>query len=248
MIAEKMAKGYDKLALDYGMLLDLPFNEGIGALTRDIAKPHHQDVAFVGPTWDKVAISNSNVLSFDGGTDYLECPATATADLDFTFEDYSIGCWVNWEDTGIVGEIVVGRYDIDVAHSGWELYLAWNGVVDSLNLRHHHAGTLVPPITGNPRSSCYSVGWTRGVWCLLGVSRTGGSEALHYRNGVALAMVTSGLVNPETCSEDLVIGVRWNKIATWYKGKMKRLRIWNRALSQNDWRNMFELERYLYSV
>ncbi len=241
----EMVKGYDKIETNFDTLLDLPFNEGSGLLTRDIAKPHHQDVLLVGPTWDKIALSNASVLNFDGLTDYLECPAVATADLDFTFEDYSILCWVNWEDTGIVGEIVAGRYDIDVAHSGWELYLAFNGGVDSLNLRHHHAGTLVG---GVPRSSCYSVGWTRGVWCLLGVSRTGGGEALHYRNGVALAMVTGGLVDPETCSEDLVIGARWNKVATFYKGKMKRLRVINRALGAEKMSEIFETERHIYGV
>lgn len=242
-----MVKGYDKIETDLGALLDLPFNEGTGLITRDIAKPHHQNVSLVGPTWDKVALSNASALNFDGLTDYLECPAAATADLDFTSEDYSIVCWINWEDTGIAGEIVVGRYDIDVAHSGWELYLAFTGV-DSLTLRHHHAGTLVPPVTGNPRSACYSVGWTRGVWCLLGVSRTGGGEAQHYRNGVALTMVTSGLVDPEPCSEDLVVGVRWTKNATFYKGKMKGLRIFDWVLSAGEMLEIFETERALYGI
>lgn len=242
-----MVRGYDKLDLDYGMLLDLRFREGVGAVTKDIAPPHHE-LTMVGPTWVQTPLANVTVLDFDGASDYLECPAADTADLDFTTDDYSIACWINWEDTGVAGEIVAGRYDIDVAHSGWELYLAWNGAVDSLTLRHHHAGTLVPPITGNPRSACYSVGWTRGVWCLLGVVRTGGGEAVHYRNGVALPMITSGLVNPETCSEDLVMGVRWTKNATWYKGKMWGLRIWDRALSLFEAQLMWEMERHFFGV
>ena len=242
-----MVKSYDKIDVNFGILLDLPFNEGSGLLTRDIAKPHHQDVTLVGPNWDKITLSNAGFLNFDGLTDYLVCPAADTLDLDFTAEDYSIVCWINWEDTGVAGEIVVGRYDIDVAHSGWELYLAWTGV-NSLTLRHHHAGTLVPPITGNPRSACYSVGWTRGVWCLLGVSRTGGGEAQHYRNGIPLTMVTGGLVNPEPCAEDLIIGVRWTKNATYYKGGMKQLRIFNRLLSANEHLEIFETERHLYGV
>lgn len=243
----EMVRGYDKIEVNYGVLLDLPFNEGSGIATHDIAKSHHQDITLVGPTWDKVALSNAGVLNFDGLTDYLECPAADTLDLDF-IGDYSILCWINWEDTGIAGEIVVGRYDIDVAHSGWELYLAATPGVDSLTTRHHHAGTLVPPITGNPRSACYSVGWTRGVWCLLGVSRAGGGEAQHYRNGVPLAMVTSGLHDPEPCSEDLVVGVRWTKNATYYKGMMKGLRLWGRALSAEEMMDIFETERPLFGV
>ena len=243
MVTE-MVKGYDNIKVDYGAVLDLPFNEGLGLLTRDIAKPHHRDVELVGPpSWDRVALSNAGVLSFNGLTNYLECPAAATADLDFTDDNYSIVCWINWEDTGIAGEIVVGRYNLD--HNGWELYLAWNGSVNSLTLRHHHAGTLVG---GLPRSACYSTGWERSVWCLLGISRTGGGEAIHYRNGMPLTMVTSGLVDPEPCAEDLVIGARFTKNATYYKGLMKRMRIFNRALSAGDMRDIFEMERGLFGV
>lgn len=242
----EMVKGYDKIETNYEVLLDLPFNEGSGVLTRDIAKPHHQNITLLGSTWDKVALSNTSVLNFDGVSDYLECLAANTVDLDFTNQDYSIGCWINWEDTGIAGEIVAGRYWLD--HNGWELYLAATPGVDSLTLRHHHAGTLVPPITGNPRSACYSVGWTRGIWCLLGVSRVGGGEAQHYRNGVPLTMVTSGLVDPESCAQDLVIGARYTKNATYYKGGMKRLRIANRVLTADDWLKLFETERHLFGV
>ena len=37
-----MVRGYDKLHLDYGLLLALPFREGVGLITRDVAMPHHE--------------------------------------------------------------------------------------------------------------------------------------------------------------------------------------------------------------
>jgi hypothetical protein len=228
---------YDKHPLKSGIVLDLPFNESSGAVTHDISKAHHRLAAGGAPAWSNLP-SGVPVTILNGLTDYWDSPAAETVDLNFTTGDYSLACWLNWEDTGIAGEIVMGRYELNV--SGWELYLAWNGAVNSLTLRHHHAGTLVG---GNPRSACYSVGWERGVWCLLGVSRVGGGEAIHYRNGVPLTMVTGGLADPESCAKDLVIGARYTKNATFYEGSLKNMRAWNRALTAVEWATLFELER-----
>lgn len=235
-------KSYDKLALNSGIVLDLPHFEGDKGLVRDISKYHHNCSIVGGVSW----ATSPGCLEYDGATGYMESPGADTEALDFMGDDYSICCWINWEDTGIAGEIVAGRYNLN--NNGWELYLAWDGAVNSLTLRHSHAGTLVPPITGNPRSACYSVGWTRGVWCLLGVVRTGGGEAQHYRNGIALTMVTSGLVDPESCAEDLTIGVRYTKNATFYKGKMSQVRVWDRKLTAGEILDIFQSERVLYGV
>lgn len=247
-MVQTMVKGYDKLRVDYGMLLDLPFNEGIGAVTRDIAKPHHQNVALVhAPTWERVDLSNTPVLDFDGANDYLECPAAATIDLDFTFEDYSILCWINPLDTG-GAEMIMGRYALDGAGNGiggWELFLFAIGGGGSLNSRHSHA-TLG---AGNEDDSCFSTGWFPGSWVLIGVSRSG-LYPVHYRDGVPLAMTygPSGMRNPDAIVQDLVIGVRFSKNANYYKGKMKRPRIINRALTASDMRDVFEMERHLFGV
>jgi len=238
-------RGYDKISENADMLLDLPFYEGVGAITRDQAKPHHQDVILANvPTWDSVA-SGLGVLTFDGLADYFYLDDAACVDLDFIAGDYSLGCWLNWTDNAL-SQIVIARYQLD--HSGWELYLTKVGAPEYLTLRHHHAGTLVPPVTGNPRSGCYSIGWTPGIWWFMGLSRTGGGEAQHYQNGVALTMSTSGLVDPETCSRDLVGGIRFTKDANYYKGSMWRPRIWNRALTAAEWLTIFEAERDWFGV
>jgi len=275
--------GYDKRPEYEGILLDLPFYEGVGTITRDQAKPHHQDVDLktVGSgtfIWDRVATGRSafdnsfaiDGASFDSGKAsfglgfsldfpspggvghlffnadwggngvYIECDNADCPDLDFMAGDYSLGCWFNWES--ISSEIIMGRYELNV--SGWELYL-YGAAQDYLTLRHHHAGTLVG---GNPRSGCYSSGWTPGVWWFMGVSRYGGGEAYHYRNGVALPMFTGGMVDPETCSKDLVLGARFTKDSDFYKGQMWRPRIWLRALFANEWLNIFETERGWFGV
>lgn len=234
-------RGYDKIAEHSGILLDLPFYEGIGSITRDQAKPHHQDVDLVNaPTWETIT-SGLGVLTFDGATEYLELDNADCLDFDFIGGDYSLACWFNW-GLGVDSQIVIGRYQLDV--SGWELYL-YNSPNYYLTLRHHHAGTLVG---GNPRSGCYSSGWTPGIWWFMGLSRTGGGEALMYRNGIALSMTTGGLVDPETCAQDLVIGVRYTKNQNYFKGSMWRPRIWNRALAASEWLRIFNAERDWFGI
>jgi len=279
---------YDKLSEYDQILLDLPFHEGMGLVTRDQAKPHHQDVVLNEPgggsfLWDRIAFGRSAFDSafardgsdFDSGrasfglgfsldfpspagvghltfapigggaTDgvYLDCAAANCADLDFMAGDYSLGVWFRWETTGN-SLIIIGRYEVDV--SGWELYL-WRapGPIDYLTLRHHHAGTIVG---ANPRSACYSVGWTPEVWWFMGVSRTGGGEGVFYRNGGAIATVAGGLVDPETCPQDLVLGARYSKDSDWYKGQKWRPRAWPRILTAAEWLNIFEQERHFFGV
>jgi len=238
-------RGYDKIPEHEDMLLDLPFYEGGGTLTRDQAKPHHQDILLINaPAWTPVA-SDLGILAFDGVNQYLELANAACADLDFIAGDYSLGCWFNWtDDSG--SQIIMGRYQLDV--SGWELYLWGAAGINILTLRHHHAGILVPPVTGNPRSACYANGWTPATWWLMGLSRTGGGEAQMYRNGVALPMLTGGLVDPKTCGIDLVVGARYSKDNDFILGSMWRPRIWNRILTAAEWVNIFEAERDWFGV
>jgi hypothetical protein len=240
-------KGYDDLPMNSDILLDLPFYEGVGAITRDQAKPHHQDVDLVlTPTWDTVALSGLGVISFDGTTDeYLELAGANCADLNFTSGDYSIGTWMTWGNGTDDDQTVIARYLND--NNGWELYLYDGGGADrTLTMRHHHASTLVG---GNPRTACYSGDWTYDTWWFLGISRSGGL-AQHYRNGDAIATTCSagGLVDPETCAQDLVISIRGTKDANHLFGSQWRPRIWNRALSAADWTEIFETERDLFGV
>jgi len=246
-----MVKGYDKLSLDHGLLLDLPFREGVGVITRDIARPHHlltqRDPGGGSFAWGNLA-TGCPYLEFVtvgfGAADgvYLDCPAADTPDLDFTSGDYSIGVWVNHADTGHFNpKIVIGRYGVDL--DGWEVYLERDtGLgVHYLEHRHHHAPD---------RDGCYSTGWTPDSgWAFLGISRSG-LYPQHYRNAIPLEMSYSagGLLDPDACNRDLVIGARYTKDADWYKGRMWRPRVWGRSLALEEWQMIFEMERQRFGV
>lgn len=237
-------KGYDNISVNHQLLIDLPFYEGTGTITRDQAKPHHQDVDLVlAPTWDSVALSDLGVISLDGTTDeYLELAGASCADLNFTTGDYSIGGWVNWGNGTDNDQTVLGRY-VD-STNGWELYLSDNGAADRyLTMRHHHAGGAAV------RTACYSEDWTYDTWWFMGISRSG-TAAQHYRNGAAITTTCSvgGLEDPETCVADLVIGIRSTKSENHLCGSQWRPRIWNRELSASEWLMIFESERDLFGV
>jgi len=244
-----IAQSYDKIPENDSLLIDLPFREATGAKTFDHAKPHHE-FSFHDPgggafAWLPIA-SGLGVLQFitGGGSGvYLKSLAADTVDLNITIGSYSIGCWVNWEWNG-TSSILIGRYIIN--QSGWETYFDISGGRNTLSQRHHHL-SLAP----NTNSNCYSTRWTPGVWHFLGITKRAGSVYTnHYRNGGKLVMSyeTTGMLNPDTCNQDLIIGARYTLNANWYKGYMQGLRFWNRPLAQQEWRNIFERERVFFGV
>lgn len=231
---------YDNLRCNYEALLDLPFEEGTGTITADIAKPHHQFVDLVSPpTWASLS-SGLGVLSFDGATNYGELVAADSADLDFTSGAYSIVVWV-YQLANAMSRMVLAKYRLDT--SGWELYF-YQAAQDYLTLRHHHA-SLSPDRTG-----CYSIGWDCDTWWCLGITRAAGSAyPRHYRNGVPLVVSfdPGGLYDPDTAvAEDLVIGTRFTKNSDWYKGGLWRPRIFNRELSPSEMRLIYNMEEHWF--
>jgi len=162
----------------------------------------------------------------------------SAADLDFTSGDYSIGCWLKWSSED-ESQIVIGRYVVDT--SGWENYLYEGDTTRLLTTRHHHAaGDAV-------RTACYSGGWTQDVWWFLGISRSG-SSVTHYRNGEALSMSCSagGIVDPESNSSDLVVGVRTTKDDNYFNGSMYRMRVWSRAIELAEWARIYDHEKHWF--
>ena len=249
-----MSIGDDNLAINKDLLLGLPFREGGGTVrTQDMSKLN-RPISMNDPgggswVWGNLAtgIPYLQFVAVGGGAAdgvYLDCPAADTADLDFTSGDYSIGGWINWDATGGWSEILIGRYGVDL--DGWETYFDISGGLNTLSQRHHHS-SLAP----NNNSNCYSVGWIPGNWYLLGISRLGASlYPLHYRNAAPLTMAyeASGMLDPDTCNRDLVLGCRYTKDANWYRNRMWNMRVWGRALPQEDWLFVLNAEGHWFGV
>ena len=269
--------GYDNVLQNDKLVLDLPFYEGIGAITRDQSKIHHQDIDLVlSPTWDRhqygigafgwafdLGYDKSDIgcfsLSFErrgfhtgDGISVLVTDGTInqygmidnldSTELDITTEDYSICGWLKWDSGVTLSAIVIGRYL--VSNNGWEIYLTESGGHRYLSLRHHHASGVAT------RSACYSDNWTFNIWWFWSISRQG-SFVQQYRNGIAVITTAdpAGLEDPESCNQDVVIGIRTTKDANRLNGSQQGIRMWkNRFFSANEWLHIFEKERKFFGV
>jgi len=233
--------GYDNLAINHQILLDLPFREAVGAIrTQDVSK-RHQPITIIGaPAWTTLP-SGLVVLTFDGALDYLWSLAADTLDLDFTSEDYSLGEWVYIASGGADDKTLMGRFL--VSDSGWELYHYTN---ELLTLRHHHAAGATT------RTAAYSENWTFDKWWFMGVSRSGASAQFYRGDASGLVAlpttIPDALIDPETCGQNFFVG---NDVTNTnlFNGMPSRPRIWApRALSLSDWRQIFEYERHWLGV
>ncbi len=228
-----MAVLYDKIAYNQRMLLDLPFREGIGTIIQDVAKPRHVVNLIGAPTWltlpsGKMALT----LGGWGSGDYAECLNAVCADLEFTSGDYSIGGWLDWQDTVEDSQIVIGRYEVSMG--GWEVYFTEVGALRYLTLRHHHAAGATL------RTGAFSLGWAYNTLWHFGITRSG-NTAQFYRNGLPVTTVSDVLIDPEATTQDLVIGVRYTKDANFLKtSSLARLVVSGEALTAEDWLNMYK--------
>ena len=223
---------YDKIAINKNIVLDLPFREGIGTITQDIAKPHHPITLVNAPTWTELA-SGLTVLVLDGTTQYLQCLNADCLDLDFLNGDFSVGGWINWT-VDHFSQIIIGRYEVDV--SGWEVYL-YAGATDILTLRHHHAAGATQ------RTGAYSHGWTPGTNWHFGISRSGASVTMS-KNGEPVTVTSDAMIDPETCAQNLRLGTRFDASSDFFKNKLWRPKVWrNYAMTETDWRIEYQLQR-----
>ena len=228
---------YDALAINRNMALDLPFREGAGAITHSVAKTHPLVTIVGAPAPWSILDSHLPFLTLDGATEYLEASAADTLNLDFTSEDYSIGGWFRIDSGGDDDKTLISRFFVSA--NGWEIYHYTNLI---LTLRHHHAAGATT------RTGAHSPGWAYNIWYFMGVSRSGGS-AQFWRgdiNGFAALPTTispGGLINPETCAQNLIIGANTLGATNHYKGGLWRPRVWfERALTEVEWQQIWEKE------
>ncbi len=221
---------YDNISYNQRALLDLPFREGIGVITQDVAKPHHPMTMVNTPTWAALD-SGKMALTLNGTNEYLQCLNADCTDLEFTSGDFSIGGWFKWEDTANDSQILIARYEVSVG--GWEVYLTEAGALRYLTMRFHHSGGA------STRTAGYSLGWAYSTLAHFGITRSG-STMYHYRNGEPITTVSDVLIDPESTTQDLVIGIRYTKDANYLSGRLPRLFVAGEALTAEDWRSMYK--------
>lgn len=239
------------MSLTRSLALDLFSQRGgatPGLVTSYDKSRWHHDVALHNITWVQDYEAGLWLPVFNGINAYMDRAHANTEALGITNDlnrGYTIMGWFNWVDT-TDPRIIIGRYEVDVG--GWELYVSGWGGVYSLNQRHHHAGTIVDT---HPRSGSYSVDWTPGVTSFFTVVYQGnGTDCLHYRNAVPLAVVSStgGVLDFEATTQDLVGGTRFTKDTDWYEGTMGLLKFYPYIWTHGQICQRYEAVKYLAGI
>lgn len=235
--------GYDKYSINHQLLLGLPFEEmsgAAGAPIYDRAKPHHT-CTLRGATiaWNSLA-SGLPYIEFTPGTpDFIDCPAAATADLNFTTGDFSMTAWVYLDHLWAVDRMIMCRGLALV--DGWTFRFTSTHLptVGDLEFGTYQLGT-------SQFSDCLPGATTITAWYFLGVSRSGSSVRI-FSQGRDVT-VPGVHINPTTANRELHIGISEDEITQPFDGKMWYPRIWGRQLSAAEMRRIFQAERHWFGV
>lgn len=229
-----MAKGYDNVPANMQLLLDLQFREGVGAVTHDWAKPHHEPNTLIGaPAW--IGLGNGlPCLDFDIGPprEYIITLAADSADLDFTTGDFSGAAWFYPQATG-------NRYIFckGAITEGWNFYI----VATTGQMRM---------TTKQLAASQYTDGTplTLNAWQLVGFTRAGANVRV-YTNGLDVTATAGVHINPDTAvANNFYIGCADLVGAGWLDGYLWRPRVWNLALPASEMLYIFETEKGLFGL
>lgn len=225
--------GYDKMATNFQMLLDLRLAEGVGVNTQDWAKAHHLCTLVGTPTWQALANDLGYLDFVPGNPDYVRSLQAATADLDFTTGDFSLAAWIRPDALGNRNIFARGLTLTD----GWQFWLNANGAMvlttSQAAVDQHTTGSNGDVVVG--------------TWVLVGCTRSGAACQI-YTNGVDTTGTPAVHIDPLTAARNLYIGVNNLAGAGWYDGDMWRPRILGRQLSAAEMLTVFERERDLFDV
>ena len=228
-----MTLGFDNYSINHQLLLALPFTEGTGTVTYDIAKPHHE-LALAGtpPTWQSLA-SGYPYIDFDGAADNLQCPAADSADLNFTTEDFTLKAWLYNTGPVLTDSVMCqGVDDVD----GWEWYISAGG---DITLRTNQAAAHTEVVA--------ATAFTSSVWQLVGIVRDG-SAGQFYMDGDPIA-TTGSLTDPvSVAAADIFYVGAQAGAANFWDGGIAFPEIWERALTASEWKAIFASERHWFGV
>ncbi len=206
-----------------GCVLCLPLNEGSGTTVHDISG-YGNNGTISGATW--VNGRYGKALSFDGVDDYVEVPHSAS--LEPT--DVTVEMWINpvsWTHTSMAVALVTKRTDTT---NGF--FIFW----------YADTGTINWDWGGN------SYRWNTGyspplnTWTHLTFTRDSAGRKL-YVNGVLRASTSNAGASVATGSV-LRIGADSMAARYWFKGTIDAVRIYNRALSEEEIKAIYKGARF----
>lgn len=235
-----MPIGFDKYILNSQIQLALPMDEYTGILAFDRSKNHMPFTITHAPPWAKTP-AGLPYLTFDGINDYLSCPAADSVAVNYSSEDFTLAMWYNGVPSAT--DILLAQGTTD--NAGWEWFItdAGGGNPATVSLRLNQGGGH----TDNGALLAYVL----STWSLLMVTRSGASSVF-YTNGVRVPDLGGALVDALSAggAYTLYVGRKGagNYITGSVGGGPAGPRSWNRALSAEEARWLFDSERHWFGV
>ena len=230
-----MSRGFDNYAINHQLLLSLPFVEMSGTLTYDIATPHHElTLTGTPPTWNSL-VTGFPYIAFDGLNDYLQCIAADSDDLRFSTGDFTLLAWL-WNSGPVGIDTVMCQNTVDAC--GWEFDIDSTGKI-ALRTNQAAAHTEISA----------AAAFTSSAWQLVGVTRDGASGQF-YVNGNPVT-TTGTLTDAVQCGAGaniFFVGVQNLAGSNFWAGYMALPRIWERELSDEDMKEIFNTEAHWFGV
>jgi hypothetical protein len=203
-----------------GLISYWSFNEGSGSIAYDSANGNNGTI--YGATWTTGIVGSA--LRFDAAADYVNIPDSDQFTLG---GDYTVGAWINPDDTANAWKAIMGTYSLQGVYNGGFMLVLGNGDDNELSFWANgvwgHSGYEIKE---------------DGNWKHVAYTTSSGSVGTFYVDGVSVATVAATAV---TNGHDLHIGdggELWAEQDCY--GLIDEVAIYNRALTGDEIRDMHQ--------
>lgn len=188
--------------------------------------------SFLTPATSSAAPTDAYLVfgqASDGGTDYLE--VSPASHLDLTGGAFSMSAWIAPSGWGQNNQgRILDHGGGSGPPSGWSLHLDDNQLTRTLRVQLNNDSSFVG--VADPNSI------TLGTWQHVAVTLQAGTLTI-YVDG-AVVGVHTGAPTPNASSAPMRVGVRATDTNRGFDGLIDDVRIWDRALSQQEIQNSME--------
>lgn len=228
----KIVSGNEKLnigSLQKGLVFDLDISsEGLQGTTKFKDKTPYENngtLSNVTLTTDHKGKANSAGL-FNGTSSYINCGNNESLDI---VDEITMSAWVKFGSVSREQNIIRKRTSWDTA-SGYHLVFDYS-TVNGIEARGR-AGNY---------ARANNAGMVAGEWYhIIGILTKTGLKNKIYINGIDRTVNINTTESLESNSLDLIIGSRSPAGSSYFHGSIERPQIWNRALSADEVKLLYE--------
>ena len=215
--------------IDQRLVLDIPFGEGKGTFTKDLAGKGNHGTLNGGVSW-KLLPSGIWVLDFDGVYDFMDCRNDVSLQIT---NKLTVELWIRANQPTQSLHYPIAK------HPGWALW------VDGTGPAYEHAiGIYYNNAVGAEWKDAFP-SHLRETWVHLAFTYDNPNSEL-FVSGISKGIRTDFSDNILTAA-NLNIGCRTDN-AWYFNGLISEVRIYNRALSIAEIKNHFAKGKHLFGL